>query len=296
MFTLGLGDQYVSLKWLNMKNNSWDPTKRNRNIGTEKSGYSQNNKFVIPDRWQDSKIFWESIVDPVIAQIRINKHEMTMFIEPTLKGYVHAVTPEDIVKILNLVELEHLKEIELIVLRQPKKKEEILKPVWGRLVYYADLGRYSGSAIYLEAVQMNYIIKWGNKINAYERKELNSLEADGHTIKKIKKGYDIYTNPETVRNTQLFRTIPHEIGHAVDYLKNVLEPSIEADTEAEYEYITNAYRSKSSLDREEYAHRYAREFFSKWSTQGSLPFKRIYNEKKLKEMGADPEWFNFNIL
>ncbi len=160
----------------------------------------------------------------------------------------------------------------------------------GRFVYYADLGRYSGPAIYLEAMQINRIIKWDNKLNPYQKKELNSLETDGHIIKKIKKGYDVCTNPETVRNTQLFRTIPHEVGHAVDYLKNSLKPSIEAEDE----YITNAYNSKPSLDKEEFAHRYAREFFSKWSTWGSLPFKRIYNENKLKEMGVDPEWFNFN--
>ncbi len=128
-----LVDLTVSLKYTNMKNNAWNPTRRNRNIGTEKSGYSQNNKFVVPERWQDFKVFWERIVDPVIFPICINQHEITMLIEPTLKGYVHAVTPQDIIRILNLVELEHLEEIELIVLRQPKKKEEILKPAWGVL-------------------------------------------------------------------------------------------------------------------------------------------------------------------
>jgi hypothetical protein len=276
-----------------MKHSAWNPTRRNRNIGTEKSGYSQNNKFVVPERWADYRIFWERLVDPVVCPLNIKGHGITMLVEPTKKGCIHASTPHDIAKILELIEQEHLEEVELIVLRQPKKKEEILKPVWGRFVYYADLGKYSGSAIYLESIQAGQVIKWGNKLDPYEKKELSSLEADGHRIEKVKRGYEVHTSPVTVRNTQLFRTLPHEIGHAVDYLKNSLKPSVETNSETEADYIAQVYHSKPSLDKEEYAHRYSREFYEKWSEQGSLPFDRIYEHKELKAMGLDPEWFSF---
>lgn len=274
-----------------MKHSAWNPTRRNRNIGTEKSGHSRDNKFVVPERWIDCKVFWERLFEPVIIPIRINDHKITMLIEPTRKGYVHASTPHDIVRILELVTQEHLKEIEILVLRQPKKTEEILELTWGRFVYYADLGKYSGPGIYLEAVEVGNIMKWGKRLTPFDKKELRSLESDGHRIARVKRGYNIHTTPETVRNTQLFRTLPHEIGHAVDYLYHSLNPSNQADSAAESEYIDDVFRSKSALDKEEYANRYAREFYSRNLEKGYIPFERIYEEDTLEKMGVNPEWF-----
>lgn len=276
-----------------MKHSAWNPTRRNRNIGTEKSAHSQNNKLVVPERWLDFKIFWERLVDPIIVPVEIKAHKITMFIEPVRKGCVHACTPHDIIKVLELIPQEHLEEIEVIVLRQPKKKEEILKPVWGRFVYYADLGKYSGPGVYIEAAEVGKVIKWGNKLTPFDKKELDSLKSHGHHIEKVKRGYDIHTTPKTVRNTQLFRTLPHEIGHAIDYLYHSLDPSIEASSEAESEYITDAFNSKPTLDKEEYANRYAREFYSKNVADGNFPFERIYDEVSLVELGVNPKWFNY---
>lgn len=62
-----------------MKHRGWNPTRRNRNIGTSKSGYSQNNKLVIPEPWHDlSKIFWECLVNPVVIPLEIDKHKITL--------------------------------------------------------------------------------------------------------------------------------------------------------------------------------------------------------------------------
>ncbi len=274
-----------------MKHSAWNPTKRNRNIGTDKSGHSQNNKLVVPERWADYRIFWERLTNPIFHPFINNGHEINLVVEPTKEGYIHACTPHDVIRVLELLKQEHLEEIELLVFRQPKKKEEILKPCWGRFVYYADLGGYSGPAVYLEAIQSDCTIKWSKKLNPYQKKELNSLEADGHRIEKVKRGYEINTSIAAVRNTQLFRTLPHEIGHAVDYLYNSLRPSIQSDSEAEDEYITAVYNAKPSLDKEEYAHRYAREFFEKWSKSGALPFARIYGKEELEGMGLNPKWF-----
>ena len=264
-----------------MKHNAWNPTRRNRNIGTDKSGFAPNSKFVVPERWADCKVFWERLVDPIICPWTTNGHNITMFVEPTKKGYVHASTPHDIVKVLELFHQEHLKQIKLIVLRQPKKKEEILRPVWGSFVYYADLGRYSGPAVYLESVLAGQVIKWGNRLNPYNKKKLDSLASDGHRVEKVKRGYEIHTSPATVRNTQLFRTLPHEIGHAVDYLNHSLRPSSEATSEGDSAYIEEVYKSKPSHDKEEYAHRYAREFYKQRSGQGTLPFDRIFDAASL---------------
>ncbi|NRB65303.1 MAG: hypothetical protein HRU40_20185 [Saprospiraceae bacterium] len=278
---------------VSMKGGTWNPTRRNRNIGTKKSGYSQNNKLTIPSKWCDYRVFWERLTKPVACPIEIKGHQITLLVEPPKDGYIHASTPQDIIRVLNLIPQEHIEEIELVVLRQPKKKEEILKPVWGRFVYYADIGKYHGAGVYIESMKAETTLKWGNRIDPYERKELQALESEGHKITKVKKGYDIRTSAESIRNTQLFRTLPHEIGHAIDYLKNSLEPSINATTEAESDYISDKYSSKPSHDKEEFAHRYAREFYAKMSSQGHLPFSKILNKEKLIEMNLSPEWFGY---
>ena len=274
-----------------MKHSGWNPTRRNRNIGTEKSGSSRNNKFAVPERWADFRIFWERLNDPVFHPFSIKDHDLTLVVEPPKDGYLHVCTPHDVMSVLELIEQEHLEEIDLVVFRQPKKKEEILKPAWGRFVYYADLGRYSGPAIYLEAVKSGRTIRWGNKLDTYERKELASLEAEGHKIEKVKRGYDITPAPDSVRNTQLYRTVPHEIGHAVDYLCHALQPQLESGSEAEDEYIRAVFKSKPGLDKEEFANRYAREFFEKWSGNGLLPFERKHEKDELEAMGLNHEWF-----
>ncbi|MBL4671769.1 MAG: hypothetical protein JKX81_05875 [Arenicella sp.] len=274
-----------------MKNSAWNPARRNRNIGTSKSGYSQNNKFVIPERWVDFKIFWERLVSPVVCPVSIKGHKLTILVEPPALGSIHSSTPQDIIKVLGLVTQEHLEEIDVVVLRQPKRKEEILKPAWGRFIYYADLGKYSGPGVYLEAMQINSVIKWGNKLTPFYEKESRALEADGHKIEHVKRGYDVMTTPQSVRSTQLFRTLPHEIGHAVDYLEHSLNPSIEATTEAESDFIRNTFSSKPTLDKEEYANRYAKEFYDQNSD--ILPFDRIFDEKELESMGLNPKWFEY---
>jgi len=274
-----------------MKNSTWNPVRRNRNIGTAKSGYSNDNKFVVPEKWADYRVFWERLENPVACPLSIKGHNVTLLVEPTRPGYIHACTPNDIERVLSLIDIEHLEEIDLVVLRQPKKKEELLHPVWGRFIYYADIGKYSGPGVYIEAVATNTTIRWGNKLSPFQKKELEALESDGHRIERVKRGYDVQTTPETVRNTQLFRTLPHEIGHAVDYLTNSLNPSIETDSEHESEYISEVYRSKPTRDKEEFANRYAREFYEKHSSDENLPFDREYVKENIIGLGLCESWF-----
>lgn len=273
-----------------------NPTRRNRNIGTAKSGFSKNNKHKVPERWSDDRIFWEKLSDPVICPISIYGHEMTMMVEPPRDGSIHACTPQDIIRVLRLIPDKHLQEFKLIVLRQPKRREELLKPVWGRFVYYAEMGQYSGRGVYLESLEVNAIIKWGAKLSPFGQKELEALRQDGHDIEKDKRGFKIQTTPNTVRNTQLFRTLPHEIGHLVDYLENCLWPSNKVfdKSVAEYEYIQNSFSSKSSIDKEEFANRYAKEFYQKQKELSNLPFERLYDEQALIKMGLSPEWFSLD--
>ena len=107
-----------------MKNSGWNPARRNRNIGTEKSGHSRNNKFVVPDRWSDYKVFYERLVSPVACPVGIKGPKLNILVEAPTQGSVHSSTPQDIIRVLGLVTQEHLEEIDMVVLRQPKEKKK----------------------------------------------------------------------------------------------------------------------------------------------------------------------------
>lgn len=217
---------------------------------------------------------------------------MSLFVEPTLSGFKHFCTPQDVVEVLKLLEQEHLEQIEVFVLRQPSKNEQSLCPVWGRFIYFADLGRYAGPGVYLEAMELNGIIKWPNSLNSYERRELQTLAREGHKIHQRKRGYEIITSPEGIRNTQLFRTLPHEFGHAVDFLFNAIQPASTASNQDEAEFIYEKFRSKPKQDKEEFADRYAKDFYKQSSKKGSVPFRQRWDKSSLIEQGLDPEWFH----
>jgi hypothetical protein len=130
----------------------WNPTRRNKNIGTSKSGYGKDNRLVIPDRYSDISAFWERLNNPVGVEKTIKKNKkITFIVEPTIKGFFHSCTVDDVIKILNHFPGEDIDDIELIIFRQPKKKERVLSPVWGRLAYWSDINKYSGTGVYLEA-------------------------------------------------------------------------------------------------------------------------------------------------
>jgi hypothetical protein len=269
----------------------WNPTKRNRKIGTADQGFSQNNKLVIPQKWSDLKVFWERLTNPVVNTITIEDHSVTVLVEQTKKGYIHSCTIDDVKTILKYIPKRDIEEISLIVFRQPKRKEEIINRAWGRYVYYADIGKYSGPGIYLEAQPINCKIKWPLSATPDQLKEIQRLEEDGHIITRDKRHFYIQTSPDTIRNTQLYRTFPHEVGHAVDYLINSLEPSINAETENESDYISKVFDSKPPRDKEAFAHRYADKFKKDLFDKKIIPFDRIINEGEMIKMNLNPEWF-----
>jgi len=202
----------------------WDPTRRNKNIGTCKSGYGKDNRLVIPDRYSDISIFWERLNNPVCFEKTINKNKkITFIVEPTIKGFFHSCTIDDIIKILNYVPEDDIDGIDLIILRQPKKKERILSPVWGRFAYWLDINKYSGTGVYLEAQCPSEILKWGKNLNPEGFNRLDKLKKDGHEIIEEKRCFKIVSTIDANRSTQLYTTLLHEIGHYVFYTINYIE-------------------------------------------------------------------------
>ena len=276
-----------------MNRPGWDGRRRNRNIGASKSGHGQNNRLTIPQSWADGRLFHEKLSNLVSLELQINKNTVTILIEETHPDFFHACTPSDIERVLKLLPHDHLEPIEMIVLRQPKKKEQILSSVWGRLRYCSDIDQYSGPAVHLEAQPKNRTIRWSKSLAPDEVLELKRLERDGHKIKSDRRYYYITGNLESVRNTQLFRTLPHEIGHYVDYLESVEIPS--GDDYEVWKQLDSLYDTKPSKDKEDFAHRYATEFFEYQNRRGELPFERMFNPKALRENSLDPTWFSDDI-
>ncbi len=85
---------------------------------------------------------------------QIHDTMVTFLIEATKTDYKYFCTIEDVVVILSSLPKEDVELIELIIFRQPKNKETILNPAWGRLAYYAHIDQYCGAAIIIEAVNI----------------------------------------------------------------------------------------------------------------------------------------------
>ena len=272
------------------KNPGYNPTRRNRNIGTKSAGYGQDNKLVIPWAWADNRIFYERLVDPVVVEIQVGSISKHVIIEPTIKGFIHACTVDDIQRLLELIPAEHINDITAFVLRQPKRKEQILSSVWGRLIYSSDLCGFSGPTVYLEAQNFEQPLKWSKSLTPEGAKELERLREDGHVVVTDKRQHIINCTLDTIRNTQLYRTLPHEIGHYVDYLTKVEEPS--KDNFDLWSVLNEKYHSRPSQERESFAHRYADEFRKQQIARGTIPFERMFDDEKMRAVGLDPGWFS----
>ncbi|BAZ13404.1 hypothetical protein NIES4071_52430 [Calothrix sp. NIES-4071] len=272
-----------------MNRPGWNSQRRNRNIGTAKSGYGQNNRMCIPERWADGHLFYERLDNLVAFSRIVGDHKITMLVEPVQAGFLHACTPDDIVKVLSLLPSQHVASIDLIVLRQPKRKQRLLRPVWGRLQYWSEINQYTGVAIHLEAQLINGVQRWHRSLTPDDAQELERLGQDGHQIIPERRYYQLYTSLESIRNTQLYRTLPHEVGHHVDYFESVEKHATEdAD---EREQLIDLYWSKPEKDKEAFAHRYATEFCEREKKAGHIPFERILNEDTLVAEGLEISWF-----
>jgi hypothetical protein len=167
--------------------------------------------------------------------------------------------------------------IDFIVLRQPKRKEEIINPVWGRIAYFAEIGAYKGRAIFLEASTPFKPIRWPKSLTPDRRQELERLSGDGHEIVTTRRDHKINVSLESVRATQLYRTLLHEIGHSVDY-----------------DHDPVAFDRKSSLEKETFAHQYAEKLRERFVRFGVIPFARMLDKKTIARDGLSVSDFTLD--
>jgi hypothetical protein len=262
----------------------WNPARRNRNIGTAKSGHGLANRLVVPERWTDRRRFWERLRDPVFVE----KNGRTIVVEPCLPGFVHAATVDDIVRMLGLLPAEDTAGIRAVVLRQPTRKQRLLSAVWGRLAYFAEIGHLSGPIVILEAQRPEACLTWPRSLRPDDVEEIERLRVDGHVVRGGRR-WRIETSLASNRSTQLFRTLPHEVGHHVHHEREVALAA-GGDAKAEGE-LWERHFSRPEREREDFAHRYARETMGRLSATGRAPFERCVDEATMQRWGLDPRWF-----
>ena len=257
----------------------YNATKRNRNIGTAKQGHGQENYMTIPESWHVTRTYKETIGNCKKVKRKFASRTLTFLIEENTRNCKHFSSVSDVCEIFKYIPWADWDGLETIIFRQPTKKQEIMSPVWGRLMYFAEIAQVNkpdlarGPTIILEAKQPNDKYTWSTSLGPHDSEELERLKNDGHIIERVGKKYIINTNPDAIRHTQLFRTLIHEIGHWVDYLQKVERPvSKGLDS---FEKLNDLYFARSKDEREAFAHRYADELSEKLCKLGVIPFDRI---------------------
>ena len=269
----------------------WNPTRRNRNIGTAKQGRGQSNRLVVPDACPKGRAFWEALVAPVAIPATVGECDLTVLVEHPRPDSFYPCSVEDALEVLEGVPQDDLDGLELLIFRQPTRKQNVLSPVWGRFIYYAVPGKYSGSAICIEAHDLAERWRWALSMGPDERRELERLEADGHVIEAGRRGYTIHRTCESVRTTVLFRTLLHELGHYVDYVRSVMRPTIDDTDDAAYERLDREFDSKPTKDKEDFAHRYANEIGAQLRKAGRIPFPPKLDPGFLSQHNLEQAWF-----
>lgn len=260
-----------------MQNSTWRPERRNRKIGTAASGFSKSNNMRIPESWLDkdgkARFYYERAELDFVRKVSLNNKTLRVLYEIPRAGFTYGCSPSDVIHLLSKITVRGWEFPELILFRQPTRKQTKHYPVWGRFLYYAEIGGFCGPAVILEAQKVGSRIRWPNKCSLESRAELERLKNDGHCFESCKREQVANLEENAVRNTILYRTILHELGHWVQYQKEVLSsPAQIFEKENTSEDI---YFSKPSPERECFAHRFADDLASDLKLRGLIPFSPI---------------------
>ena len=267
-----------------------DPTRRNRNIGTDRSGHGLNNSLVIPERWSSARRFYETLVAPIRVTRGVGAHAVTFLVEKPNPGFGHACSIDDIVRVLTHLEIQGAAPVDIVVLRQPTRKQRILSPVWGRLQYFSAIGYGSKPAISIEAQPISGWFTRELPRTPDDSAEHERLIQDGHGLVREGKLYRAEWSPHATRTTQLYRTLPHEVGHWMDYVTWPQRCPIRE--EASEEQMGDLYFSRPDRERELFAHQYALKFLDRIRATSEIPFDPLGDRGQIEDEGMSPDWFS----
>ena len=251
----------------------WRPERRNRNIGASHSGYSKSNDMRIPESWWDESVYYERLGSPKKHDVVIGDSEITILYQTPKEGFTYGCTPEDVIKFLTAANAFAPCLPDIIAFRQPTRKQIQQKGVWGRFVYFAEFGKHEGSAIILEAQGLRDKLLWSKRMSLDSRAEFNRLVADGHVFEEDKRHYHAPLTETNIRNTLLYRTLPHELGHLAHYHQDVLNKATSLGED--FATSEDLYFSKPSSEREVFAHAFATKLGQQLRASGEIPFEPV---------------------
>lgn len=250
------------------------PERRNRKIGTAASGRGRDNRMVVPERYHDGLHFYERLGPHTATEERLHDQSLTLLVETARSGCTFGCSPSDVLHMLSHLPPADLVGLRIVMMRQPTRKQEVLRPVWGRCVFDADVGSHRGPAIVLEAINLTQTLQWPRKASLEDRAEFARLVDDGHRVVQTRRGTSLAISKDSVRNTLLYRTLLHEVGHWVDWRECVLKPG-HAPDHPERKRLEAAYFAHPQVEREQAAHRYATEQAEKLRARGVIPFEAL---------------------
>lgn len=251
---------------------AWNPTRRNRNIGTAKQGYGQDNKMCIPQPWDTDLTFYERLTKYEKYSIKAYGKKITVVVEELTKGFYYSCTGHDVERILNFLPDQDIKGLGLIVFRQPKKKERILSSVWGRLIYCMKFEKKYSPAIIIEAFPECDVYEFSKKQSVDSKQEFELLKKDGLKFREDKRNFVADIDESLVRNVQLYRTLLHEVGHYVQYLEVVERPEEDFEEGAS---LWEKYLTIPSAEKETFANNYAVKMKAELIQKSVIPFNKI---------------------
>lgn len=196
-------------------------------------------------------------------------------VERTRPDCWHACSVDDLARMLSLIPGEDHEGLDLVILHQPTRKYWQLHGPWGQLCHSVELGRRECAAVVLHALAASGSWPWntGRGPTPDDCQELERLRQDGHEITRRGRKLTIRTTPQAVRNTQLYRTLPHEIGHWTDFLA---------------EARRDDSRKRPAPEREHSAHRYADAIRGRLTRNGHIPFPQMIDRESLLADQLDP--------
>ena len=254
-----------------------NPTRRNRNIGTAKQGHGSDNSLVIPEK-PDGRNWLNLMGKCTVEDRQVAGRNVRFIVEENALGCIHPCSIADVVRVLEFLPQSDWVGIQTFVFRQPTRKQLTLSSAWGRLLYYADItteaGRLlaEGPVIFLEAVDLEHTITWSTFLSPDLSEELERLRSDGHNVKRTGRRYKIEVSAGSARNTQLYRTLLHEVGHWFDWLSKVEEPDARGESWIKH---FEAYFARPASEREAFAHRYADQQYARLLEEGLIPFDQL---------------------
>lgn len=237
----------------------------------------------IPLQFEDKNGRQSSYFERMNASLRrdfhIDDQDVIVLYEEPHAGYTYGCSPDDVMFILEHVARLLPKLPEFVVFRQPTRKQKQQRPVWGRCVYWAEIGDVEGEAIFLDAQEIGSIIRYSKKMSIEDRDEFERLKDEGHEFVEDRRYFETRLTEETIRSTLLYRTFLHELGHLRDFYKRVLleDTALDPDTDVAYDL----YFSRPASEREVFAHQFSELVADYLRSEDIIPFSpRAFDDNK----------------